>query len=57
MNNVSFSLQIVRYRDSSITHLFKNFFDGEGKVRMIVCVNPIAAEYDETIVSGILAVE
>ena len=42
---------MVPYRDSKITHLFKNYFDGEGKVRMIVCVNPKAEEYDETIVS------
>lgn len=43
--------QMVPYRDSKITHLFKSYFDGEGKVRMVVCVNPIAPEYDETIVS------
>ena len=42
---------MVPYRDSKITHLFKNYFDGEGKVRMVVCVNPKAEEYDETIVS------
>ena len=43
--------QIVPYRDSKLTHLFKNYFDGEGKVRMIVCVSPKAEDYDETIVS------
>ena len=42
---------MVPYRDSRLTHLFKNYFDGEGKVRMIVCCNPKADEYDETIVS------
>ncbi|KAG0415416.1 hypothetical protein HPB47_007428, partial [Ixodes persulcatus] len=36
------------YRDTKLTHLFKNFFDGEGKVRMIVCVNPRPDDYDET---------
>ncbi|XP_067941465.1 kinesin-like protein KIF23 [Watersipora subatra] len=41
--------KIVPYRDSKVTHLFKNFFDGEGKVRMVVCVNPKAVEYDETL--------
>jgi kinesin family member 23 len=46
--------QMVPYRDSRLTHLFKNYFDGEGKVRMIVCVNPNAAEYDETIVSVLI---
>ena len=45
---------MVPYRDSKITHLFKNYFDGEGKVRMTVCVNPKANEYDETIVSSVL---
>ena len=44
-----FSLQIVPYRDSKLTHLFKNFFDGEGKVRMIVCVSPKSDDYDESI--------
>ena len=45
---------MVPYRDSRLTHLFKNYFDGEGKVRMIVCVNPKAEEYDETMVSIII---
>lgn len=45
------SFQMVPYRDSKVTHLFKNYFDGEGKVRMIVCVNPKADDYDETMVS------
>ncbi len=43
--------QIVPYRDSKLTHLFKNYFDGEGKVRMVVCVSPRAEDYDESIVS------
>ncbi|XP_043785194.1 kinesin-like protein KIF23 isoform X1 [Apis laboriosa] len=41
--------KIVPYRDSKITHLFKNYFDGEGNVRMIICVNPSVDDYDETI--------
>lgn len=41
---------MVPYRDSKVTHLFKNYFDGEGKVRMIVCVNPKADDYEETMV-------
>ncbi|KRY78426.1 Kinesin-like protein KIF23, partial [Trichinella pseudospiralis] len=40
---------LVPYRDSRLTHMFKNYFDGEGKVRMIVCVNPAAADYDENL--------
>lgn len=42
--------KMVPYRDSKLTHLFKNYFEGEGQVRMIVCVNPRADDYDETIV-------
>ncbi|XP_062257861.1 kinesin-like protein KIF23 isoform X5 [Platichthys flesus] len=40
--------KMVPYRDSKVTHLFKNYFDGEGKVRMILCVNPKADDYEET---------
>lgn len=46
----SIVFQMVPYRDSKVTHLFKNYFDGEGKVRMIVCVNPKADDYEETMV-------
>jgi kinesin family protein 23 len=48
-NQRSGANKIVPYRDSKLTHLFKNYFDGEGKVRMIVCVSPKADDYDETI--------
>ncbi|XP_015434193.1 PREDICTED: kinesin-like protein KIF23 isoform X2 [Dufourea novaeangliae] len=41
--------KMVPYRDSKLTHLFKNYFDGEGQVRMIVCANPRANDFDETI--------
>lgn len=41
--------KMVPYRDSKITHLFKNYFDGEGKVRMVVCVNPKTDDYEETL--------
>uniref|UniRef100_A0A672SPW1 Kinesin-like protein n=1 Tax=Sinocyclocheilus grahami TaxID=75366 RepID=A0A672SPW1_SINGR len=41
--------KMVPYRDSKVTHLFKNYFDGEGKVRMVVCVNPKADDYEETL--------
>jgi len=39
----------VPFRESRITHLFRNYFEGEGKVKMIVCVNPRAADYDENV--------
>lgn len=42
--------QKVPYRDAKITNLFKNYFEGEGQVRMIVCINPRTADYDETTV-------
>ncbi|XP_067351941.1 kinesin-like protein KIF23 isoform X4 [Channa argus] len=48
-NQICGTNKMVPYRDSKVTHLFKNYFDGEGKVRMIVCVNPKADDYEETI--------
>ena len=48
--------QMVPYRDSKVTHLFKNYFDGEGKVRMVVCVNPKADDYEETMVCQLVLV-
>ena len=41
--------RIVPYRDSKLTHLFRNFFEGNGIVRMICCVNPHINEYDENL--------
>ncbi|PNF35145.1 hypothetical protein B7P43_G09270 [Cryptotermes secundus] len=41
--------KMVPYRDSKMTLLFKNFFDGEGQVEMIVCLNPSVEDYDETV--------
>ncbi|KAM3724352.1 Kinesin-like protein [Dirofilaria immitis] len=37
----------VSYRESKITHLFKNFFEGTGKVRMIICLNPKPEDFNE----------
>lgn len=48
-NQINGTNNMVPYRESKITHLFKNFFEGEGQVRMIVCVNSRAEDYDETI--------
>ncbi|XP_066597668.1 kinesin-like protein KIF23 isoform X2 [Prorops nasuta] len=48
-NQTQGTSKMVPYRDSKLTHLFKNYFDGEGQVRMIVCVNPRVDDYDETI--------
>lgn len=49
-NQLSGSSKKVPYRDSKLTNLFRNFFDGEGQVRMVVCVNPRAEDYDENVV-------
>ncbi|KAK7069128.1 Kinesin-like protein kif23 [Halocaridina rubra] len=48
-NQVLGGNRMVPYRDSKLTHFFKNFFDGEGKVKMIVCINPKADDYDESL--------
>ncbi|KAM6936947.1 kinesin-like protein KIF23 [Xenentodon cancila] len=48
-NQICGTNKMVPYRDSKVTHLFKNYFDGEGKVRMVVCVNPKADDYEETL--------
>ena len=39
----------VPYRDSRVTHLFRNFFEGDGKVKMVVCINPRNSDYDENV--------
>ena len=46
-NQTQLNSKLVPYRDSKLTHLFKNFFDGEGKVRMIICLNPRNQDYEE----------
>jgi len=39
----------VPYRDDKLTHLFRNYFEGIGSVKMIVCVNPREQDFDENI--------
>eukprot|EP00092_Neocalanus_flemingeri_P041223 GFUD01044883.1.p1 GENE.GFUD01044883.1~~GFUD01044883.1.p1 ORF type:complete len:890 (-),score=276.71 GFUD01044883.1:140-2809(-) len=46
-NQASGGNKAVPYRDSRVTHLFRNYFEGEGMVKMVVCVNPRPADYDE----------
>lgn len=46
--NIGKAMKNVPYRESKLTHLFKNFFDGEGQVKMVVCINPRSEDYDET---------
>ncbi|KAF5291578.1 hypothetical protein FQR65_LT01891 [Abscondita terminalis] len=43
------SNKVVPYRGSRLTLLFKNYFDGEGQVRMIVCINPSKQDYEENL--------
>ena len=50
-NNPNVQQQIVPYRDSKLTRLFKFFFDGSGHVAILVCVHPTMNEYTETVVS------
>ena len=47
--------KMVPYRDSKLTLLFKNYFEGNGKIKMILCINPSAQEFDETIVSVLIS--
>uniref|UniRef100_H2YQY9 Kinesin-like protein n=1 Tax=Ciona savignyi TaxID=51511 RepID=H2YQY9_CIOSA len=49
-NQKNGSSDMVKYRNSKLTHLFKSYFEGHGKVKMVVCLNPNMAEYDENIV-------
>uniref|UniRef100_A0A7E4V8R3 Kinesin-like protein n=1 Tax=Panagrellus redivivus TaxID=6233 RepID=A0A7E4V8R3_PANRE len=37
----------VPYRDTKLTHLFKTYFEGKGCIRMIICVNPRPADFEE----------
>ncbi|XP_045467433.1 kinesin-like protein KIF23 [Harmonia axyridis] len=48
-NQLTGSNKLVPYRDSRLTFLFKSFFEGSGKVEMIVCVNPSINDYEENL--------
>ncbi|XP_054160188.1 kinesin-like protein KIF23 [Oppia nitens] len=48
-NQTTGANKVVPYRDNKLTHLFKSYFEGEGTVKMVICVNPSASEYDETL--------
>ena len=48
-NIISGTRKMVPYRDSKLTLLFKNYFEGNGKIKMILCLNPSSVEFDETI--------
>lgn len=37
----------VPYRNSTLTQLFKAYFEGKGHIRMILCINPASDEINE----------
>ena len=37
-NQTTGGSKAVPYSDSLVTHIFRNYFKGEGKVKMVVCV-------------------
>uniref|UniRef100_A0AC35UDV2 Kinesin motor domain-containing protein n=1 Tax=Rhabditophanes sp. KR3021 TaxID=114890 RepID=A0AC35UDV2_9BILA len=39
--------QLIPYRDSKLTLLFKQFFEGRGKIRMIICCDPKPDDFEE----------
>lgn len=41
--------KMVPYRDNRLTYLFKNYFEGEGSVQMIVCINPSIDDLEENL--------
>lgn len=49
-NSLNGTRKMVPYRDSKLTLLFKNYFEGNGKTKMILCINPNSIEFDETFV-------
>ncbi|XP_044268791.1 kinesin-like protein KIF23 [Tribolium madens] len=48
-NQTTGNNRLVPYRDSRLTLLFKNYFEGEGRVEMIVCVNPSIDDFEENL--------
>nr|CAI5820125.1 unnamed protein product [Callosobruchus analis] len=48
-NQNSRANKVVPYRDSKLTYLFKNYFEGDGSVQMIVCMNPSIKDLEENL--------
>ena len=48
-NQKSKSHVMIKYRNSKLTYLFKSYFEGHGKVKMVLCLNPNIEEYEENI--------
>ena len=47
-NQLNGRSDVVPFRDSQLTKMFKQYFEENGKVLMIVCVSPSQINYDET---------
>ena len=48
-NQKTVGAKSVPYRDSKVAHLFRNYFEGDGKVKMVVCINPRNRDYGENL--------
>ncbi|GJQ78781.1 pav [Trypoxylus dichotomus] len=48
-NQLNNANRLVPYRDSRLTLLFKNYFEGESLIHLIVCVNPASEDYEENL--------
>lgn len=46
-NQINKGNRLVPFRDSRITFLFKHYFEGDGTVKMIVCINPSVEDFEE----------
>lgn len=43
------TLEVVPFRDSTLTKLLREYFQGEGKCSVIVNINPTPADFDESL--------
>lgn len=48
-NQLSGGNKLVSYRDSRLTLFFKNYFEGEGRIQMIICLNPSLQDFEENL--------
>ncbi|XP_050310521.1 kinesin-like protein KIF23 [Anthonomus grandis grandis] len=48
-NQINKNNRLVPYRDSRLTFLFKHYFEGDGTVKMIVCINPTVDDFEENV--------
>ncbi|XP_069699192.1 kinesin-like protein KIF23 isoform X3 [Periplaneta americana] len=48
-NQLQGTKKLVPYRDSKLTYLLKNYFEGKSQIHALICVNPTADDFDETI--------